>query len=143
MFTEKLAYPKPLDKQEGFMFSLTSLHKLIVAVILMDEGNIRVKSWEEFKSLVRERRPKSVVFILEQNGLSPNKELTNLRLILPGDRRYYIYIDRPKGEKLKETEIPLHRNKRGVQNLDEDEVKDFLLKQFEREKVEICSFWSA
>jgi hypothetical protein len=109
----------------------------------MDEGNIRVKSWTEFKTLVSERRPKSIVFILEQNGLSPNKELTNLRLILPGDQRYYIYIDRPKGDTLKETEIPLHKDKKGIPNLDEDEVKAFLLKQFEKEKVEICSFWSA
>lgn len=109
----------------------------------MDEGNVRVKSWEEFKRLVSERRPKSVVFILEQNGLSPNKELSTLRLILPGDRRYYIYLDRPRGEALKETGIPLHKDKKGVPNLDEDEVKIFLTKQFEREKVEICSFWSA
>ncbi len=109
----------------------------------MDEGNIRVKTWEEFKRLVSERRPKSVVFILEQNGLSPNKELSNLRLILPGDRRYYIYIDRPKGDFLRETGIPLHKDSKGVPNLDEDEVKDFLEEQFEKEKVEICSFWSA
>ena len=111
----------------------------------MSQGHARVKTWEEFKSLVSERRPKSVVFILEQNGLSPNKELSNLRLILPGDRRYYIYIDRPnpKSEALRETGIPLHKDKKGVPNLDEDEVKDFLLKQFEKQRVEICSFWSA
>ena len=109
----------------------------------MDEGNVRVRSWEEFKRLVIEKKPVSIVFVLEQNGFSPNKELTTLRLIMLSDQRYYIFLDFPKGEALRETGIPLHRDKNGILNLDEDEVKIILKKQFEKEKIEVFSFWTA
>ena len=104
---------------------------------------MRVRSWEEFKRLVSEKKPSSIVFILEQNGFSPNKELTTLRLIMLSDKRYYIFLDFPKGEALRETKIPVHRDKNGIPNLDEDEVKGILKKQFEKDKVDVFSFWTA
>jgi len=109
----------------------------------MTDGNIRVKSWEEFKNLVREKKPGSIVFILEQSGFSPNKELTTLRLIMLHDQRYYIFLDFPKGETLRETGIPLHRGKNGIYNLNEDEVRVFLKEQFKEEKINVFSFWTA
>ena len=114
-----------------------------VAEHSLPEGHIRVKSWEEFKRVVREKKPGSRVYILEQNGFSPNKELTTLRIIMLHDRRYYIFLDFPKGEVLRETKMPLHKNKNGIFNLDEDEVKIILKKEFEKEKLEIYSFWTA
>jgi hypothetical protein len=108
----------------------------------MNNGHVRVRSWEEFKRLVSEKKPSSIVFILEQNGFSPNKELTTLRLIMLSDQRYYIFLDFPKGESLRETGIPLHKDKNGILNLDEDEVKVILKKQFEKEKLDIYSFWT-
>jgi hypothetical protein len=109
----------------------------------MDEGHVRVRSWEEFKRLVSEKKPGSIVFILEQNGFSPNKELTTLRLIMLSDKRYYIFLDFPKGEVLRETQIPLHKDRNGIPNLAEDEVKAFLKKQFEKDKTDVFSFWTA
>ena len=108
----------------------------------MEDGHVRVKSWEEFKSLVREKKPASIVFILEQSGFSPNKELTSLKLIMLHDRRYYIFIDFPKGDGLRGTGIPFHKDKNGIPNLDEDEVKDFLEKEFKKENVKVYSFWT-
>jgi hypothetical protein len=108
----------------------------------MDEGHVRIRSWGEFKRLVSEKKPRSLVYILEQNALSPNKELTSLRIIMLHDKRYYIFLDFPKGETLRETGIPLHKDRNGLFNLDEDEVKVILKKQFEKEKLEIFSFWT-
>lgn len=108
----------------------------------MTEGNVRIRSWEEFKRLVSEKKPTSLVYILEQNGFSPNKELTTLKIIMLHDRRYYIFLDFPKGEALRETGIPLHKDKNGIFNLDEDEVKVILEKEFENEKLNIYSFWT-
>ncbi len=108
----------------------------------MNEGHVRIRSWEEFKRLVSEKKPSSIVYILEQNGFSPNKELTTLRIIMLHDKRYYIFLDFPKCERLRETGIPLHKDKKGIFNLDEDEVKVILKKQFEKEKIEIFSFWT-
>ena len=109
----------------------------------MNEGHVRLRNWEEFKNLVSEKKPGSIVFILEQNGFSPNKELTTLKIIMLHDRRYYIFFDFPKGEALRETGITLRRDKKGIPNLDEDEVKAILKKQFEKENLEVYSFWTA
>ena len=103
---------------------------------------MRIRSWEEFKHLVSEKKPSSIVFILEQNGFSPNKELTSLKLIMLHDRRYYVFIDSPKGDRLRGTGIPFHKDKNGIPNLDEDEVKEFLEKQFEKDKIKVFSFWT-
>ncbi len=98
----------------------------------MDEGHVRIRDWEEYKRLVREKKPLSITFILEQNGLSPNRELSTLRIMMLHDKRYFMFFDFPKGEPLRETGIPLRKDKNGILNLDEDEVKAFLKKQFEK-----------
>jgi len=67
---------------------------------VIGEDHVRLRSWEEFKRLVTEKKPKSLVFILEQNALSPNKELSTLRIILMHDKLYYMFLDFPKGELL-------------------------------------------
>ena len=53
-----------------------------------------------------------------------------------------MFFDFPKGGTLRETGIPLHKDKNGILNLDEDEVKAFLKKQFEKENLEVFSFWT-
>jgi hypothetical protein len=108
----------------------------------MSDGHTRVRSWDEFKRLVSEKKPKSIVFVLEQNALSPNKELTTLRIILMHEVRYYIFLDFPKGQFLRETQIPLRKDKKGLWNLDEDEVKNILKKEFEKYNLEVFSFWT-
>jgi hypothetical protein len=107
-----------------------------------NEGHVRIRDWEEYKRLVREKKPPSITFVLEQNGLSPNKELSTLRIIMLHEKRYYMFFDFPKGSALRATGIPLHEDKKGILNLDEDEVKTFLKRQFEKEKIEVFSFWT-
>jgi hypothetical protein len=108
----------------------------------INEGHVRIRGWEEFKRLVREKKPGSITFILEQNGLSPNRELSTLRIIMLHDKRYYMFFDFPKDGVLKETGIPLHKDKKGVFNLDEDEVKVILKKEFEKDNIDVFSFWT-
>jgi hypothetical protein len=107
-----------------------------------NEGHVRIRDWEEYKRLVSEKKPHSITFILEQNGLSPNRELSTLRIIMLHDKRYYMFFDFPKDGALRETGIPLHKDKKGILNLDEDEVRAFLKKQFEKDNVEVFSFWT-
>ena len=52
----------------------------------------------------------------------------------------FIFIDFPKGEFLRETGIPLHKDRNGVWNLDEDEVKLILKKVFEKQNLDVFSF---
>ncbi len=58
------------------------------------------------------------------------------------NRRYYLFFDFAKENALKETGIPLHTDKKGILNLDEDEVRAFLRKEFEKDKIEVFSFWT-
>jgi hypothetical protein len=107
----------------------------------LTEGHIHVRNWKEFKRIVTEKKPISIVFILEQNGFSKNKELSTLKIIMLHDKRYYIFYDFPKGNVLRETKIPLHEDKNGILNLDDDEVKTYLKSQFKN--LEVYSFWTA
>jgi hypothetical protein len=107
-----------------------------------NDGHVRIRDWEEYTRLVSEKKPRSITFILEQNGLSPNRELSTLRIIMLHDKRYFMFFDFPKNGVLRETGIPLHKDKKGILNLDEDEVKAILKKQFEKDNVEVFSFWT-
>ncbi len=106
------------------------------------DGHFTIRNWEEYKRLIREKKPASITFILEQNALSPNKELSTLRIIMLHDRCYYIFFDFPKNGFLKETGIPLRKDKIGTFSLDEDEVKAVLEKEFEKDNVKVYSFWT-
>jgi DNA transposition AAA+ family ATPase len=107
------------------------------------KGVVKIRSWAEFKRLAESLKPKAIVYNIEQNGLSPERELTSLRLILPAGPAYYVLIDSPRGEeKLKETGIPLRRDAKGNLYLEEEDVVKFLKEQFKREDLIICSYWT-
>ena len=107
-----------------------------------DTGQVRVRTWQQFKQLVAEKKPGSIVYILEQNGFAADKEVTILRVIMLHQQRYYIFIDTPKGDQLRETALPLHKDKNGTRYLDDQEVKNYIKAQFEGEKLEVYSFWT-
>ena len=62
----------------------------------MSDKLVRVSRWEEFKRLVNELKPDSIVYNIEQTGISKTREFTSLRLIIPS-KNYYVYVDFPKG----------------------------------------------
>ncbi len=107
-----------------------------------NDGQVRIRKWLEFKNLVIEKKPGSIVYILEQNGFTQNKEITVLRLIMLYEQAYYIFIDFPKDEALRETGIPLRKDKRGNRFLEDEDVKNYLKTQFENEKLAVYSFWT-
>ncbi len=53
-----------------------------------------------------------------------------------------MFFDFARGDRLREIGIPLHPDNKGILNLDEDEVKAILKKEFQREKIEVFSFWT-
>jgi len=108
---------------------------------LMDRV-IRVKGWQEFKRLAINLKPKSVVYSLEQNGFSSERELTCLRLIMPTQEVYYIFLDFPREDRLRETGIPIRKDRKGNRCLEDKEVIDFLKTQLERKDLTICSYWT-
>jgi hypothetical protein len=104
---------------------------------------IRVRKWTEFKSLVKELKPDSLVYSIDQNGMSQTKELTALRLILLARGGYYVYLDFPKGKEnvLRETRIPIHEDKTGTRCLEDDDIIRFIKQEF-GENMAVFSFWT-
>jgi hypothetical protein len=100
---------------------------------------IRVKNWQEFKHLAINLKPDSVVYSIEQHGLSPERELTCLRLIMPTQEVYYIFLDLPREDRLRETGIPIRKDRKGNRYIEDEEIVDFLKTQLEREDLTVCS----
>jgi hypothetical protein len=106
------------------------------------KGVVKIRSWKEFKRLAEELKANSIVYNIEQDGLSPKRELTNLRLIMPSEKAYYVFIDFAKDEHLKETGVPLRRDAKGNRYINEEDVIKFLKNQFKRDNLTICSYWT-
>jgi hypothetical protein len=102
---------------------------------------VRVRTWEEFKRLVVELKPAAVVYSIDQNAMSKTKEPTCLRLILPAQNAYYVYVDFPKGNALRETAIPIRENKNG-RFLEDQDVIRFLKNALGREDLSVFSYWT-
>ena len=107
----------------------------------MSESVVRVKSWDRFKRLVDEQKPSAVVYGIEQNGFSPNRELATLRLLFASPNAYYVFLDFPKEEILRETHIPLSKDEQGNRLIGEEGLKKFLKSQF-GENLTICAYWT-
>lgn len=104
---------------------------------------LRVRKWKDFKQLAEKLKPKAIVYSIDQNGSTKTKELTCLRLILPTQNACYIYIDFPKGKKLRETEIPIIEKKDIPRYLEDQDIIVFLKKQLQRKDLKVYSFWTA
>ncbi len=101
----------------------------------------RVKTWEEFKALALEKKPKSIVYVIAQS--IPAKNLTSLKLILPVEGAQYIFTDSAQGDKLRRTGIPIQTDKKGNRFLTDEEVKKFLKTQLQINNLQIFSYWTA
>jgi len=106
----------------------------------LSSGVVKVRSWEEFRRLAVELKPKAVAYNIEQSV--PARELTSLRLILPSRGVEYVFFDFPKGDKLRETGVSLRKDKKGNRYLDDEDVINFVKKKLNRKDLTICSYWT-
>lgn len=102
---------------------------------------IRVNTWQEFKALALEKKPKSVVYVIAQS--IPARNHTGLKLILPVEGIQYIFVDSAKGDKLRRTGIPIRTDKKGNRFLTDEDVKTFLRTQLQIKDLQIFSYWTA
>ena len=103
-------------------------------------GVVRVKSWEEFKQLAIKFHPSAVAYNVEQSV--PARELTSLRLMIPAGDAYYVFLDFPEDGRLRETGIPLHKDKYGNRCISDDDVISFVRKELKREDLPVYSYWT-
>ena len=79
------------------------------------------------------------MYNIEQTGISKTREFTSLRLIIPA-KNYYVYIDFPKGNTLRETGIPIHQDATGTRCIEDEDISAFLKKEL-GEKLPVYSYW--
>jgi hypothetical protein len=99
---------------------------------------VRVSKWTEFKRFVLELKPESIVYNIEQTGISKDREFTSLRLIIPS-KNYYVYVDFPKGDALRETGIPIRKDSTGTRCIEDSDIRAFLKDQFGN--LPVYSYW--
>ena len=104
---------------------------------------VRVRKWAEFKRLVTELKPESIVYSIDQNAMSKTKDLTALRLILLARGGYHVYLDFPKGKEnvMRETGIQISEDEKGVRWLTDEDVVRFIKREF-GENLKVFSFWT-
>jgi hypothetical protein len=108
---------------------------------LSEHRTIRVKSWEEFKELALEKKPKAVVYVIAQSV--PARNHTGLKLIFPVVGAQYIFVDSAKGDKLRRTGIPVRSDRKGNRFLTDEDVKRFLRTELDIKDMQIFSYWTA
>ena len=103
----------------------------------------RARKWSDFKRLIKDLKPDSIVYSIDQNAMSKTKELTALRFILLAKGGYYVYLDFPKGNGnvMRETGIQILRDKNGARYLEDEDVVRFI-KQELGENMQVFSFWT-
>jgi hypothetical protein len=104
---------------------------------------VRVRKWAEFKRLVEELKPESIVYSIDQNAMSKVKELTALRFILLARGGYHVYLDFSKGKEnvMRETGIPIREDRNGVRCLTDEDVTGFIKREL-GEQLKVFSFWT-
>ena len=104
---------------------------------------VRVRKWSEFKRLVKELKPDSIVYSIDQNAMSKTKELTALRFILLAQGGYHVYLDFPKGKEnvMRETGIPIREDRNGFRCLTDEDVTRFIKREL-GENLKVFSFWT-
>jgi hypothetical protein len=104
---------------------------------------VRVRKWTEFKRLVMELKPDSIVYSIDQNAVSKTKELTALRFILLARGGYYVYLDFPRGKEnvMRETGITIREEGNGVRCLEDEDVIRFIKREL-GENLKVFSFWT-
>jgi predicted ATP-dependent endonuclease of OLD family len=104
---------------------------------------VRIRKWTEFKRLVAELKPESIVYSIDQNAISKTKELTALRFILLAQGGYHVYLDFPRGKEnvMRETGIQIREDKKGVRYLTDEDVVQFIKREL-GENLQVFSFWT-
>ncbi len=86
------------------------------------------------------RNPVSIVYIIAR-GI-PASNLTSLKLILPLEGMQYIFVDSAKGNRLRQTGIPIRSDLKGNFFLEDEDVKEFLKTQLTVKNLQIFSYWT-
>jgi hypothetical protein len=102
---------------------------------------IRVNTWQKFKELALEKKPKSVIYVIAQS--IPARNHTGLKLILPVEGAQYIFTDSAKGDYMRRTGIPIRTGKKGNRFLTDEDVKSFLRTELNIKDLQIFSYWTA
>ncbi len=98
----------------------------------------RIRTWDEFKSLLLTLQPDEVFFA---QGLAPlATPPVELRLTFTAETVQFIFVDTAKDGILRRTKLAVSMDEHGNSKLDEDAVAQFIRSEVGRENLRIRSF---
>jgi hypothetical protein len=106
----------------------------------LNDRVVRIKSWEDFKQLIIEHSPQSIVYNIEQS--IPARHLKGLRLILPVVGTQYVFLDFASGDCLKKTGISLQKDGMGNLYIKDEDVKEFVRSETKLKDLKFHSYWT-
>ena len=98
----------------------------------------RIDTLNKFIKLLRHLKPSELYYAQAKAPLS--RPPTGLRLTFSKDRVQYVFIDTAKVNVLRRTKIPLHVDKYGNINIEEEDIIKFIHKEAGNKNIKISSF---
>ena len=87
-----------------------------------------------------EHNPESIAYNIEKGV--PSHNLTGLRLILPVERKQYVFTDTAAETRLRKTGIPLRRDRLGNLYIEDEDVKEFVRSETKIIDLKLHSYWT-
>jgi hypothetical protein len=104
----------------------------------MDRRVQRILTWDRFKTLLRELRPKEIYYA---QGLAPlARPPVELRLTFTDRRAQYVFIDTAEAGILRRTKLPVSVDKYGNFLLKDEDIREFIYSELGRDDVKVRSF---
>lgn len=106
---------------------------------MSDSGKVvHINTWEGFKSLAVKLHPSSIAYTVQTSPLS--RPPLGLRLVFASEGVQYVFLDFAHGNAFWRTKLPVHNDSSGVAYFEEEDLKNFIHTELNRQDISIFSF---
>jgi len=99
---------------------------------------VHINTWEEFKSLAVKLHPSSIAYTVQTSPLSMPP--LGLRLVFASGSVQYVFLDFAHGNAFRRTKLPVYSYNSGVAYFKEEDLKNFIQAELNRQDISILSF---
>jgi hypothetical protein len=99
---------------------------------------IHVNTWEEFKKLAISSHPEFIAYTVQNAPLS--RPRIGLRLVFSAEDAQYVFLDFAHGNAFRRTKLPVYTNASGDAYFKEEDLKNFIHAELNRNDISIISF---
>jgi len=99
---------------------------------------VHINTWEEFKRLAVKLHPSSIAYTVQTSPLS--RPPLGLRLVFASGSVQYVFLDFAHGNAFRRTKLPVYSDNSGVAYFKEEDLKNFIQAELNRQDISILSF---